>query len=115
MCNRIRELSKAATRGWPGKRVHTRGEAYNLVGLQKNVSQEMLCKKEEGKGYLIKKRNDIRYVIRCYSSQWLTVSVRIMIFAMLFVTVVNRKCTYYDIRYVIRSVWQIFQKIFLGS
>ena len=29
--NRIRELSKAATRGWPGKRVHTRGEAYSLL------------------------------------------------------------------------------------
>ena len=65
MYNRIRELSKAATRGWPGKRVHTRGEAYNLLlAFKKNVSQEMLCKKEEGKGYLIKNRNDIRYVIR---------------------------------------------------
>ena len=40
------------------------GSLQPSVGLQKNVSQEMLCKKEEGKGYLIKKCNDIRYVIR---------------------------------------------------
>ena len=72
MYNRIRELSKAATRGWPGKRVHTRwGSLQPSVGLQENVSQEMLCKKKEGKAYLI--------IIMLFA----------MIFAMLFAAIVN--------------------------
>ena len=48
------------------------GSLQPSVGLQENVSQEMLCKKEEGKAYLI--------IVMLFA----------MIFAILFAAIVNR-------------------------
>ena len=60
------------------------GSLQPSVGLQENVSQEMLCKKKEGKAYLIIVMLFAMLLAMLFAAIVNHIGVRIMIFAVLF-------------------------------
>ena len=95
MYNRIRELSQAATRGWPGKKIHKRGEAYNLLlAFKKKYPRRCHARKKKVKTDMIFAMIFMMLFAILFAIMFNHVYVCIMIF-----TVIR-----YVIRYDIRSV-----------